>query len=118
MILMLIMIKSIGLFVLCSIIVNGCLPMTTTKTIEKTAIAGKTEIATFAGGCFWCMEAAFQEVPGVLTAISGYTGGNAENPTYDRVLSGKTGHQEAVQLTYDPQKISYGQLLDLFWQQI
>ncbi|MBS3168871.1 peptide-methionine (S)-S-oxide reductase MsrA [Candidatus Woesearchaeota archaeon] len=92
--------------------------MTTTKTIDKTAVAEKTEIATFAGGCFWCMEAAFQEVPGVLTAISGYTGGKIDNPTYNDVLSGKTGHQEAVQLTYDPQKISYGELLDIFWQQI
>lgn len=112
------MIKLNGFLIVCLIIVSGCLPMTTSKTIEKTAVPEKTEIATFAGGCFWCMEAAFQEVPGVISAISGYTGGKTENPTYNDVLSGKTGHREAVQLTYDPQKISYKQLLDIFWQQI
>jgi len=76
------------------------------------------EKATFAGGCFWCMEAAFQEKEGVVDAVSGYAGGAEENPTYEQVSSGETGHLEAVQITYDPSKISYEELLDIFWRQI
>ncbi len=76
------------------------------------------EKATFAGGCFWCMEAPFEELDGVLGVLSGYTGGMKENPTYEEVSSGATGHIEAVQITYDPQKVSYGELLELFWRQI
>ena len=76
------------------------------------------EIAIFAGGCFWCMEAAFEEVNGVIEAVSGYTGGNKENPTYGEVCKGDTGHYEAVKLTYDPKKVSYSELLDIFWKQI
>lgn len=71
--------------------------------------------ATFAAGCFWGVEAAFRQVPGVLDAVSGYTGGDTPNPTYQQVCSEHTGHAEAVQLTYDAQAVSYDQLLDLFW---
>jgi peptide methionine sulfoxide reductase msrA/msrB len=74
--------------------------------------------ATFAGGCFWCIEAAFDKTNGVKEAISGYTGGHKENPTYEEVSTGKTGHLEAVQVIYDPSRISYETLLDIFWQQI
>ena len=74
--------------------------------------------ATFAGGCFWCVEADFEKVNGVVEAISGYTGGHKENPTYEEVSSGKTGHVEAVQVVYDPSKVSYEQLLDHFWKHI
>jgi len=74
--------------------------------------------ATFAGGCFWCSEADFEKLPGVVKVISGYTGGHKENPTYAEVSSGRTGHAEAVQIYYDPSKISYEELLDAFWKHI
>ncbi|MGQ3685747.1 MAG: peptide-methionine (S)-S-oxide reductase MsrA [Candidatus Loosdrechtia sp.] len=74
--------------------------------------------ATFAGGCFWCMEPPFDELNGVLSTTSGYTGGNKENPTYEEVSAGNTGHAEAVQVVYDPNKISYAELLDAFWHNI
>jgi peptide methionine sulfoxide reductase msrA/msrB len=74
--------------------------------------------ATFAGGCFWCTEADFEKLPGVVKVISGYTGGYKENPTYEEVSSGTTGHVEAVQVYYDPSKISYEELLDAFWKHI
>lgn len=76
------------------------------------------KVATFAGGCFWCTESDFKKVPGVLEVVSGYTGGKKENPTYEEVCSGRTGHLEAVQVYYDPAKITYGQLLDIFWRHI
>ena len=75
-----------------------------------------TEKATFAAGCFWGVEAAFRQVPGVLGAVSGYTGGHTEHPTYKDVCSDKTGHAEAVEVTYDPSRISYDKLLGIFWQ--
>jgi len=74
--------------------------------------------ATFAGGCFWCVEADFEKVEGVVDAISGYTGGQKANPTYHEVSAGGTGHAEAVQVIYDPQKVSYKQLLDVFWRHV
>jgi len=78
----------------------------------------RTELATFAGGCFWCMVSPFEEMDGILKVISGYTGGTTENPTYKEVCSDTTGHYEAVQITYDPNRISYDKLLELYWQQI
>jgi peptide methionine sulfoxide reductase msrA/msrB len=74
--------------------------------------------ATFAGGCFWCVESDFEKVDGVVAAISGYTGGYTENPTYKQVTTGSTGHAEAVQVIYDPEKVTYKELLDVFWRQI
>jgi peptide methionine sulfoxide reductase msrA/msrB len=74
--------------------------------------------ATFAGGCFWCMVSPFQSREGIINVVSGYTGGNTANPSYKMVCSGTTGHYEAVDITFDSTKISYGQLLDLFWRQI
>lgn len=73
------------------------------------------EIATFAGGCFWCTEAVFLELDGVKKVESGYTGGKRENPTYEQVSSGGSGHAEAIQITFDPQKISFGELLEIFF---
>lgn len=75
-----------------------------------------TEIATFGAGCFWGVEAAFRRLPGVVDVASGYSGGHMPNPTYKDVCSHTTGHAEVVQVTFDPQKISYDQLLDVFWQ--
>jgi peptide-methionine (S)-S-oxide reductase len=76
----------------------------------------ETKIATFAAGCFWGVEAAFRQVPGVLEAVSGYIGGHTDNPTYNQVCGHRTGHAEAVEVTYDAQRVTYDQLLDLFWQ--
>jgi peptide-methionine (S)-S-oxide reductase len=73
-------------------------------------------VATFAGGCFWCVEADFDKVPGVLGTTSGYTGGKVVNPTYHQVSAGSTGHTEAVEIAYDPSKVSYQKLLDVFWR--
>ena len=79
---------------------------------------GSFEKATFAGGCFWCMESPFEKLEGVKEVISGYTDGHKENPTYEEVSSGTTGHLESIQIIYDPSKISYTELLDVFWQQV
>ena len=75
-----------------------------------------TESATFGAGCFWGVEAAFRRVPGVIEAISGYSGGQQENPTYKDVCTDQTGHAEVVQVTFDPSKVSYEQLLEVFWK--
>src|SRR6185295_12639032 len=79
------------------------------------ALAQKTDKAIFAAGCFWCTEQAFEKVPGVLLAVSGYTGGKLKNPSYEQVSSGLTGHAEAVLVTFDPSKVSYDTLLETFW---
>ncbi|WP_461213077.1 peptide-methionine (S)-S-oxide reductase MsrA [Lacticaseibacillus sp. GG6-2] len=76
-----------------------------------------SETAIFAGGCFWCMVQPFEEQPGILNVVSGYTGGHVANPTYQQVQSHTTGHTEAVEITFDPKIISYDQLLDVYWQQ-
>ena len=77
-----------------------------------------TATAVFAGGCFWCMESDFEKLPGVTTVVSGYAGGHTVNPTYEQSSSGTTGHAESVQVTYDPGKVSYDQLVDYFWHHI
>lgn len=76
------------------------------------------ETAVFAGGCFWCTEADFEKVPGVISAVSGYTGGTVPNPTYEQVSAGGTGHYEAVRVTYDPARVSYEQLADYFFRTV
>lgn len=73
--------------------------------------------ANFAGGCFWCMVQPFDERDGIESVVSGYTGGHVENPTYQQVCMNTTGHTEAVQITYDPDKVSYSELVDIYWQQ-
>ncbi|MBO0763388.1 MAG: peptide-methionine (S)-S-oxide reductase MsrA [Hyphomicrobiaceae bacterium] len=86
---------------------------------QPASAAGESPaVATFAGGCFWCVEEAFEKVPGVITAISGYTGGHVPNPTYQQVSHEDTGHAEAVRVTYDPARVSYEQLVDWFWRNI
>ena len=81
-------------------------------------MAGKTQLATFAGGCFWCMEPPFEKLKGVHKVTSGFTGGHKKNPTYKQVVRGGTGHIEAIQIEYDPQKVSYGDLLEVLWRNI
>ena len=78
----------------------------------------KIEIATFAGGCFWCMEPPFDKVDGVLRTTSGYTGGQTKNPSYEDVSAGATGHTESLEVAFDPSKVTYAQLLDVFWHNI
>ena len=78
----------------------------------------RLESAVFAGGCFWCTEADFEKLPGVVSAVSGYTGGREPNPTYEQVTAKRTGHTEAVRVTYDPAKVSYATLVDHFWRTI
>ena len=85
---------------------------------ESTPRSTPLSKATFAGGCFWCMEPPYDELEGVISTISGYTGGTKTNPTYEQVSAGTTGHTEAVEITYDPKKISYEKLLDVFWRNI
>ena len=80
--------------------------------------ADKLKKATFAGGCFWCMESPFEEIDGVIDVVAGYTGGQKANPTYKEVCSQTSGHVEAIQITYDPKKVSYGKLLEVFWRNV
>jgi len=82
------------------------------------AFTGPTAEAVFAGGCFWCVEHDFEELPGVIEAVSGYTGGTLENPTYEDVVTETTGHYEAVRVVYDPAVLTYDQLLDYFWRHV
>jgi len=83
-----------------------------------TAPSGREAVATFAGGCFWCMEPPFEEIDGVTSVISGYTGGKEENPTYEQVSSGTTGHAESIEVHYDPARVGYATLLEIYWRQI
>jgi peptide methionine sulfoxide reductase msrA/msrB len=109
------------LFVAILIVVNGCQKSGGASQRAKNDLAKEdvtTRKATFAGGCFWCTQADFEKLPGVVKVISGYTGGNKENPTYEEVSSGMTGHVEAIQVYYDPSKITYEELLDFFWRHV
>ncbi len=101
---------AVGLFIL---FLNGF-----AEGAENMTQKASEEVATFAGGCFWCMEPAFEELDGVHDVVSGYTGGKVDKPTYEEVSDGETGHAEAIQVTYDPQKVAYEKLLDIFWQNI
>ncbi len=87
--------------------------LSTSAYAEKNA-----ETAIFAGGCFWCMEPPFDKIDGVLSTTSGYTSGHTKNPTYRKISSGDTGHTEAIEIVYDPDKVSYAQLLEIFWKNI
>lgn len=79
-------------------------------------MSNKREVATLAGGCFWCVEAVFQDLRGVESVVSGYTGGMVDNPSYQQICTGRTGHAEATQITFDPDEISYADLLYIFWR--
>ncbi len=106
----------IALLFFCAADYTGATPMATDTTTSKSSSSGRLETATFAAGCFWCVEAIFQNVQGVTSVVSGYAGGTVENPTYEQVCSGSTGHAEACQISYDPAKVSYKELLEVFWQ--
>jgi len=88
------------------------------SSISQAAESDQPAKATFAGGCFWCMEEAFESVPGVLSVTSGYTGGHLPQPSYAQVSAGQTGHAEAVEVLYDPARVSYTKLLEVFWHNI
>lgn len=85
---------------------------------DAPAPAAQSARAVFAGGCFWCMEPPFDAIPGVTATVSGYTGGMRENPSYEQVSEGGTGHFEAIEVTYDPARVSYAQLLEVFWRNV
>jgi peptide-methionine (S)-S-oxide reductase len=103
------------LLLMCSLV---ALAHAETEKSAPSAGAEQLETATFAGGCFWCMEEAFEGVPGVRTVTSGYTGGHVAQPTYPQVSAGRTGHAEAVEVRYDPAQVSYDKLLEVFWHNI
>lgn len=105
--------RALPLILFCMLAGLGTLPAH-----DSQAAGGKLEKATFAGGCFWCMEAPFDNLPGVISVTSGYTGGSLKNPSYSEVSAGGTGHAEAVQVVFDPDKTTYARLLDIFWHNI
>lgn len=88
------------------------------KDVQKSnsEAGGEVEQATFGSGCFWCTEAVFQQLKGVKTVVSGYTGGHTKNPTYEEVCTGRTGHAEVIHITYDPKVVTYPELLEVFWK--
>jgi peptide-methionine (S)-S-oxide reductase len=94
----------------------GPLQQTNTMNSPEPSSTHKTEIADLGGGCFWCMEAVFERLPGVVSVTSGFAGGTTENPTYPEVCTETTGHAEVTEIEFDPAKISYGRLLEVFWQ--
>jgi peptide-methionine (S)-S-oxide reductase len=98
-----------------AVLLVGAWNVQSTSHAEADATPGK---AHFAGGCFWCMEEAFEKVEGVLSATSGYMGGKVANPSYEEVSAGRTGHAESVEVIYDPSKVSYQKLLDAFWHNV
>ena len=101
-----------------SIGVISMLPGGAVYAASQSTGGAETAKATFAGGCFWCMEPPFDKLDGVVSTISGYAGGTKKNPTYEEVSAGKTGHAEVVQITYDPKKITYEKLLEVFWRNV
>jgi peptide-methionine (S)-S-oxide reductase len=100
------------LLVCVSLVLASCL------VVAPVAIAAPTAVATFAGGCFWCMEAPFDVLDGVLQTTVGYTGGSEPDPSYEQVAAGSTGHAEAVRIEYDPARIDYARLLEVYWRNV
>ncbi len=116
--------RSRNRLIACALLLAGCIPASIPVQEASTSVnaqeveqpAVKTKVATFGAGCFWCVEAVFQELEGVVAVKSGYTGGLLPNPTYEQVCSGRTGHAEVCQITYDPQLVSFDELLEVFWK--
>ena len=109
--------QRLALVILALLLVSGCKSNTlkTNSTMDITPNGIKTDTATLAAGCFWCVEAIFQQLNGVSSVASGYMGGRRENPTYEQVCSGATGHAEVIQVVFDPKVISFPELLEVFW---
>jgi peptide-methionine (S)-S-oxide reductase len=109
--------KQFFILIIAFILVTGCKSNTLKKSndMDSSTIGIKTDTATFASGCFWCVEAVFQELKGVISVTSGYIGGKIINPSYREVCSGFTGHAEACEIVYDPTLITYDELLEVFW---
>lgn len=109
--------RVIILFALISFATTSCMskPSNPEETMDKQSYSNKTDTATFGAGCFWCVEAVFQQLKGVISVSSGYAGGKIKNPTYREVCSGLTGHAEVCRIVYDPTIISYEELLEAFW---
>ena len=103
-------------FFLSTLLAAGALNLVAVAQPTNTMNTNKIETATLGGGCFWCMEAVYERLPGVLSVTSGFAGGHVINPTYHDVCGGDTGHAEVTQITFDPTKISYAKLLEVFWQ--
>ena len=110
----------IGVFALLTLTITACngseKSTEENETINLETYPGETEKATFAGGCFWCIESPYEGIDGILSVVSGYAGGKEKNPTYSQVSSGRTSHKEAVQVTFDPDIISYSEIIDIFWK--
>jgi len=108
----------IGLFLAAALFIGSIAAQDRTPP-PRSSLAGSTvAVATFAGGCFWCMEPPFDKLDGVISTTSGYIGGTVPNPTYEQVSAGRTGHAEAVQVAYDPSRVTYEKLLDVFWHNV
>ena len=101
--------------ILLTLLPVGVLSVGLMTNYDQTMNTNQTELATFGGGCFWCMEAEFQKLAGIKSLTNGFSGGRTENPTYEQVCSGTTGHAEVIQIGYDPTKVSYERLLQAFW---
>jgi peptide-methionine (S)-S-oxide reductase len=101
-----------------AVVVGGARPVRKAGFATLPVATANQQVATFAGGCFWSMQKAFDGVPGVVTTTAGYAGGTASNPSYEQVETGRTGHAESVQVIYDPSRISYDRLLDIYWHHI
>jgi len=99
-----------------TLLAAGAVALATNAEPAHVMNTNKTETATFGGGCFWCVEAVYERLPGVISVTSGFAGGHTEHPTYQQVCGGDTGHAEVTQIVFDPAKISYAQLLEVFWQ--
>lgn len=110
----------VRLAIVASLVLAACSgePATAEPPAQSAPDSGRREVAVFAGGCFWSVEANFERMPGVVSAVSGFAGGRLANPTYDQVVRGGTGHLEAVRVTFDPARITYRQLVDRFWRTI
>jgi peptide-methionine (S)-S-oxide reductase len=109
--------RAISLDVRCWVLIVGCFQILSAPAQPANSMStNQTEIADLGGGCFWCMEAVFERLPGVISVTSGFAGGHTPNPTYEQVCTETTGHAEVTQIVFDPAKISYAKLLDVFWQ--
>jgi peptide-methionine (S)-S-oxide reductase len=108
----------VGVLVMTAVMLGAGIVVASAGAAKPGAPARQLQVATFAGGCFWCMEHPFDELPGVVSVTSGYTGGHQKNPTYEEVSAGGTGHAESVQVVYDPAKTSYRKLLVRYWHNI